>query len=81
MLDGIGDNQREELKNLTALQASRKPVIDKLARVGVCGMHDPVQSGLSCGSDTAHMSLFGYNPLQLYNGRGAFEAMGSGLHM
>jgi 2,3-bisphosphoglycerate-independent phosphoglycerate mutase len=27
------------------------------------------------------MSLFGYNPLELYNGRGAFEAMGSGLEM
>ena len=27
------------------------------------------------------MSLFGYNPIALYNGRGAFEAMGSGLQM
>ena len=41
-------------------------------------MHDPVQSGLACGSDTAHMSLFGYNPLKLYQGRGVFEALGSG---
>jgi len=23
---------------------------------------DPVESGLACGSDTAHMSLFGYDP-------------------
>jgi 2,3-bisphosphoglycerate-independent phosphoglycerate mutase len=55
--------------------------MDKLARNGICGMHDPVQGGLACGSDTAHMSIFGYNPLKLYNGRGAFEAMGSGLDM
>jgi len=27
------------------------------------------------------MSLFGYDPFELYNGRGAFEAMGSGLTM
>lgn len=27
------------------------------------------------------MSIFGYDPLNLYNGRGAFEAMGSGLEM
>ena len=27
------------------------------------------------------MSLFGYDPLKIYNGRGAFEAMGSGLEM
>ena len=55
--------------------------MDKLAQQGICGLHDPVQAGLSCGSDTAHMSLFGYNPLEIYNGRGAFEAMGSGLEM
>ena len=55
--------------------------MDKIAASGVCGLHDPVQAGLSCGSDTSHMSLFGYNPLDIYNGRGAFEAMGSGLEM
>jgi len=27
------------------------------------------------------MSIFGYNPFWLYNGRGSFEAMGSGLLM
>lgn len=44
-------------------------------------MHDPVQSNLSCGSDTAHMNILGYNPFKLYNGRGAFETMGSGIKM
>ena len=55
--------------------------MDKIAKTGINGLHDPVQAGLACGSDTSHMSLFGYNPLELYNGRGAFEAMGSGLEM
>jgi 2,3-bisphosphoglycerate-independent phosphoglycerate mutase len=27
------------------------------------------------------MSIFGYNPLKLYNGRGAFETMGTGIPM
>lgn len=45
------------------------------------GLHDPVQSGLACGSDTAHMNIFGYNPLKLYDGRGSFEAMGAGMQM
>ena len=45
------------------------------------GLHDPVQSGLACGSDTAHMSIFGYDPLKLYDGRGSFESMGAGLDM
>ena len=43
------------------------------------GVHDPVQSGLACGSDTAHMSLFGYDPLKIYDGRGMLESIGSGL--
>jgi len=43
------------------------------------GVHDPVQSGLACGSDTAHMSMFGYDPLKIYDGRGMLESMGSGL--
>lgn len=42
---------------------------------------DPVDSGLACGSDTAHLSIFSYNPLIHYKGRGAFEVIGSGLDM
>jgi len=42
---------------------------------------DPVETGLACGSDTAHMNIFGYPPFTLYRGRGAFESMGAGLKM
>lgn len=42
---------------------------------------DPVEPGLACGSDTAHMSIFGYDPRKLYRGRGAFESMGAGMDM
>lgn len=48
---------------------------------GVNGLIDPVEPGLACGSDTAHMSLFGYDPRRLYRGRGAFESMGAGMEM
>jgi 2,3-bisphosphoglycerate-independent phosphoglycerate mutase len=40
--------------------------MNAIAKSGVNGIHDPVQSGLACGSDTAHMQIFGYNPLKLY---------------
>lgn len=40
---------------------------------------DPYMAGMSCGSDTAHLSMFGYPPLQYYRGRGAYEALGAGL--
>jgi 2,3-bisphosphoglycerate-independent phosphoglycerate mutase len=42
---------------------------------------DPVEPGLACGSDTAHMSIFGYNPFTEYRGRGSFETIGSGIPM
>jgi hypothetical protein len=42
---------------------------------------DPVEPGLACGSDTAHLSLLGYDPRVYYRGRGAFESMGAGLAM
>ena len=40
---------------------------------------DPVETGLACGSDTAHMNIFGYNPFKYYTGRGAFESIGAGI--
>ena len=42
---------------------------------------DPVAPGLACGSDTAHLSLLGYDPRGCYRGRGAFESLGAGLPM
>ena len=42
---------------------------------------DPVEPGLACGSDTAHMSIFGYDPFTLYRGRGSFETIGAGIPM
>lgn len=42
---------------------------------------DPVEAGIACGSDTAHLSIFGYDPRIYYKGRGAFESMGTGLDM
>ena len=29
---------------------------------GLTGLMDPVEPGLACGSDTAHLSIFGYDP-------------------
>ena len=55
--------------------------MDKIAKSGLTGIHDPVQTNLACGSDTAHMSLFGLDAFNLYDGRGAFETMGAGVNM
>ena len=36
--------------------------LDAVASRGLLGLLDPVQPGKACGSDTAHLSLLGYDP-------------------
>ncbi|KAL7699496.1 2, 3-bisphosphoglycerate-independent phosphoglycerate mutase-like [Lotmaria passim] len=57
------------------------PGINVVARHGVNGLMDPYMAGKSCGSDTAHLSMFGYPPTTYYRGRGAYEALGAGLEL
>jgi 2,3-diphosphopglycerate-independent phosphoglycerate mutase len=80
LVDGLGDvGVADELKGATPLEYADTPGMDWFATHGLCGLMDPVEPGVACGSDTAHLSLFGYSPQVCYRGRGAFEAMGSGL--
>ncbi|XP_004304161.1 PREDICTED: uncharacterized protein LOC101299214 [Fragaria vesca subsp. vesca] len=81
LIDGVGDVSIPKLGFKTPLQAAKVPNLDAIASAGVNGLMDPVEVGLGCGSDTAHLSLMGYNPRVYYRGRGAFESMGAGLAM
>ena len=53
----------------TALQAARKPNMDRIAQTGLVGRTDNVPPGLTPASDVATLSLFGYDPLVVYTGR------------
>ncbi len=79
--DGMGDRPVEELGGFTPLEIARKPFMSKLAREGECGIMDPIAPGIRAGSDTAHLSILGYDPYKYYTGRGAFEAAGIGLQV
>lgn len=81
LVDGIGDVSIPSLRGRTPLEAAAAPGLDAVAAAGVAGLMDPVEPGLACGSDTAHLSLLGYDPRVYYRGRGAFESMGAGLAM
>ncbi|KAL4448400.1 hypothetical protein ABPG75_005619 [Micractinium tetrahymenae] len=81
LIDGVGDVTIPQLGGRTPLQAASLPHLDAVAAAGLTGLMDPVEPGLACGSDTAHLSLFGYDPRTYYRGRGAFESMGAGLDM
>lgn len=81
LIDGLGDVSIPRLGYKTPLQAANIPNLDAIASAGINGLMDPVEVGLGCGSDTAHLSLMGYDPRVYYRGRGAFESMGAGLAM
>ncbi len=80
LIDGVGDVALQG-RRATPLSLAETPVLDVVARVGANGLIDPVEPGLACGSDTAHLSLFGYDPRVVYRGRGAFESLGAGMDM
>lgn len=81
VLDGIADRPCDALGGKTPLQAAETPVLDRLAREGVCGIMDTIAPGIRPGSDTAHLSLLGYPPERYYTGRGPLEAEGCGIRM
>jgi len=77
--DGMADRPLKELGWKTPLEAARKTSMNHIASVGVCGIMDPIAPGIPPGSDTATLALLGYNTFEVYTGRGAFEALGSGI--
>lgn len=81
VMDGMADRPIKELDNQTPLQAAKTPNMDKMAENGITGIMDPIKPGIIPGSDTAHLSILGYNPYEVYTGRGPFEASGVGLEV
>jgi 2,3-bisphosphoglycerate-independent phosphoglycerate mutase len=81
VLDGISDRPSPALGGLTPLAAAKKPVLDRLAQEGICGIMDTIAAGIRPGSDTAHLALLGYDPYKYYTGRGPLECEGTGIHM
>jgi 2,3-bisphosphoglycerate-independent phosphoglycerate mutase len=77
--DGLGD--RPSVDGTTPLQAAYTPNLDALSASGINGLMDIIAPGIVPGSDTAHMSLFGYDPYRYYPGRGVFEALGADMEL
>ncbi len=78
-MDGLGDRSVAQLGGKTPLQAASTPNLDWFARNGATGIVDVISPGVRPGSDTSHLAILGYDPYQVYTGRGPFEAAGVGL--
>ena len=81
ILDGGADRPIPELYKRTPLEVACKPLMNRIASEGMCGIMYPIKPGIRPGSDTAHLALFGYDPYKYYTGRGPFEAIGLGMEL
>ena len=79
--DGMADWPIEELGDTTPLEYANTPFMDKLSESAEIGMVRTVPEGMSPGSDTANLSVLGYNPKKYYSGRSPLEALSIGVDM
>lgn len=81
LCDGMADEPLEELGGRTPLEAARTVNMDSLAKVSEIGMVRTVPAGMAPGSDTANLSVIGYDPKEYYTGRSPLEALSIGADM
>ena len=62
LCDGMADEPLEELGGKTPLEAARTANMDRLAEKAEIGMVRTVPDGMAPGSDTANLSVIGYDP-------------------
>ena len=79
--DGMADRPIESLNGKTPLEYANTPMMDELASKGEIGMVHTIPDGMKPGSDTANLSVLGYDPRQFYSGRSPLEALSIGVPM
>lgn len=79
--DGMADHPIAELGGLTPLESAKKPHMDFIAKYGKLGMVRTVPKGMPPGSDTANLSVFGYDPEVYHTGRSSLEAVSIGIEL
>ena len=79
--DGMADRPIPELDGKTPLEYANTPEMDQLASMSEIGLVHTIPEGMSPGSDTANLSVLGYNPKKYYTGRSPLEALSIGVDM
>ena len=79
--DGMGDYPIGELGGRTPLASARTPHMDWIADRGELGLARTIPEGCETGSDTANLSLLGYDPKATLTRRAPLEAASLGVHL
>lgn len=79
--DGMADHPVESLGGKTPLQVAVKPNMDRIASLGTVGLVNTVPEGMVPESDTANLSVMGYDPRVYSKGRSPLEAASMGISM
>lgn len=77
--DGMADYAIPELGGRTPLMAASKPAIDYIAKQGRAGLFRTIEPDQPAGSEIANLVVLGYDPRQVYQGRGVLEAASLGV--
>lgn len=77
----MADEPIEALGGRTPLEAADTPTLDELAGKSEIGLAYTIPEGMKPGSDTANLSVLGYNPEKYYTGRSPLEALSIGVDM
>jgi 2,3-bisphosphoglycerate-independent phosphoglycerate mutase len=79
--DGMADEPQAALGGRTPLEAAATPVMDGLARGGICGLARTVPEGMPPASDVANLAVLGYDPAAVFTGRSPLEAASMGVDL
>ena len=79
--DGMADEPIARLNGRTPLAYANTPALDALSQKSEIGMVSTIPGGMKPGSDTANLSVMGYDPKKYYSGRSPLEALSIGVPM
>ena len=79
--DGMADKPIEALDGKTPLAYAKTETMDALSKQAEIGLVHTIPDGMKPGSDTANLSVLGYDPKIYYSGRSPLEALSIGVPM
>ena len=79
--DGMADLPIESLDGKTPLCYANTKTMDALSKKAEIGLVHTIPDGMKPGSDTANLSVLGYDPKIYYSGRSPLEALSIGVPM